>query len=123
MSTTKIHTLKSLLRVASPDHTRYYFLPQGTTLYYDDSLPEGLDRFYIYVNVEGINLPLQEIPKPNFIAPISAYPIEGEEIIDLLERYPISKDDLEGILKSQSPDKEDLQNLIHRLQKYVNSLP
>jgi hypothetical protein len=59
MSTTKIHTLKSLLRVASPDRTRYYFLPPGTTLYYDDSLSEGLDRFYIYVNVEGITLPLQ----------------------------------------------------------------
>jgi hypothetical protein len=85
-------------------------------------VPEGLDRFYIYVNVESINLPLQEMPKQNFIDPISAYPIEGEEIIDLLKHYPINKNDLEGILKSPSLDKDDLQNIINMLQKYVNSL-
>jgi len=121
MSTKKIHVLQKPIRIASENSSQYYLLPSGTSLYYDSTLPEGHDRFTVYLNVEGTELKLNDNNPSDLIDPITAYPFEHEDIIDLLNNYPASKKDIMKILKAQPISTEDAQDIITYLQEYIKS--
>lgn len=116
MADTRIHVLAHPLRVASAAQDEWYLLPAGTTLYYEDSMPEGFDRYRIYVNVEGAALDLTDAPYQNYIAPLSAHPIEGDDVFHLLQGYPVSKEDLIRLLKANPLSPEEAEEMIQFLR-------
>ena len=115
----KVHVLQHPLRVASENQNQYYMLPKGTTLYYDDSLPEGADRFYVYINIEGSPLELKNLERSDLIIPLTAYPFEDKDIVNLVKDYPVNKKDLSKILNSEFLSKDDAQEIINYLQQYI----
>jgi hypothetical protein len=119
MTDTRIHVLRHPLRIASAARDEWYLLPAGTTLYYDDSMPEGFDRYRIYLNVEGGDLDLSQVSDRYYIAPLSAYPIEGEDILRLIRSYPVNKEDLIGLLKAKPLTAEDAREIIDFLQNQI----
>ncbi len=117
MEQRQIHVLKAPLKIATNDQARpYYLLPAGTTLYFDQSMPEGFDRYFLYVNVEGVPLALTRPEPPDMVAPLTAYPLDREELSALLARYPLSRDDLARILHGSSLTRNDLIELLNTYQ-------
>lgn len=96
---------------------RNYLLPKGTTLYYEQAFPEGFVRYRMYVNVEGIDLQSTTLDDPTTIEPVSAYPVAGAELRDLLADYPLSKDDLASILRSGQLSKDEIRNLLREFSE------
>lgn len=118
MNEQKIHILTAPLKIATPDAARpYYLLPAGTTLYYDGSMPEGFDRYYVYFNVEGSPLTLSPVSPPGMIAPMSAYPLDKEELISLLAKYPLSRVDLQRILHANAITRQELIDIVNAYQE------
>lgn len=116
MGKQRVHTLQKPLRIASKFSKHYYLLPAGTVLYFDTSLPEGMDRFFVYINIEGEELELEEVEKEGLIDPLTAYPIEKQDIVELLNAYPLSVDDLTRILNSQPISESDLQEIVKQFK-------
>lgn len=116
MADSRIHVLAYPLRIASPAQNEWYLLPAGTTLYYEDSMAEGYDRYRVYVNVEGAALDVTAAPFHNYVAPLSAYPIEGEDILHLLRGYPVGKTDLIRLLKANPLSAEEVEEVIQFLR-------
>lgn len=77
--TKKIYVLKKPLKLPSPDPDKRHYLPPGTTLYFDKAMPEGFDRYYVYVNIFGEPLNAKPVPEKFFIAPLSAHHDEASE--------------------------------------------
>jgi hypothetical protein len=110
----RVHVLQKPLKIASGSSTHgYYLLPAGTTLYFDQAMPEGFSRYYVYFNVEGEPLRLTEEERPGLIDPLTAYPIDKEELISLLDQYPLSKEDLARILQSISATRQDIIEILN----------
>jgi hypothetical protein len=115
---TKVHTLKFPMLLAGPEGDGpYQLLPKGTTLYYDQSYPEGFTRYIIYVNVDRYPLPLSELSDPTSIAPITAFALNTGRLKRLLDRNPITKDDLTAILKSDQLSKQEIRELLEEYSK------
>jgi len=65
-----VHVLEKPLEIIT-DEEKPSFIPAGTYLYYDGSLKNiSIDRYYIYVNVEHLKLPLRPVENPYFISPL-----------------------------------------------------
>lgn len=87
-------------------------LPIGTSLRYTGSLPEGIDRYHVVVNVERCPLPLDNAPRPDMVEPVTAFgraevgePLFGpEELYDLLRTLGVRRGDLELIVSRWSDD-------------------
>ena len=117
MDDQKIHVLDGpLLLEPDGDDRPHYLLPAGTTLYYDTSMPEGFDRFFVYVNVEGANLPLESPPKPGWKAPLTARPPHRRDLPRLMKSYPLEKDDLRQILDAVGLSKAELRALVEEYE-------
>ncbi len=58
------------MRVGLPGLKEQFFLPKGTTLYYETSYSEGVQIYKIYVQIVGPNLPLVEEKNKNSITPL-----------------------------------------------------
>ena len=91
-------------------------LPKGTSLYFDQAYPEGFTRFRVYVNVEGIKLKGREATEKYWLDPLTAFPVDQDQLHKLLKDYPLSRQDLEAILSSGSLSQAQIREL---LQKYV----
>lgn len=118
----KVHILSEPLRIASANVNQYYLLPAGTTLYYDKSLDEGPDRFYVYINVEGPRRKLEDLRRPDLIAPLTAHPLEQEDIVNAITKYPINKGDLVKLLNAKPLTRHEAQEIIDELQSYIAGL-
>jgi hypothetical protein len=95
----------------------YYLLPSGTTLYYDGSLPEGVVRYRIYVNVEGVQHELQPVADPETISPATLYPVGKDDLISLLNAVKLDKDDVKAILSNgqfSDSDKKEIADMLQR---------
>lgn len=57
-----------------------HLLPKGTTLYYDQGFPEGVERYRVYVNLDHTPLKLKRLDDPTRIAPIRAQVLEADEL-------------------------------------------
>jgi hypothetical protein len=87
-------------------------LPAGTSLQYVGSLPEGIDRYHVIVNVEGHPLTLEDAPRPVMVDPITALsrtvsnepPLGPEELYRLLRALDVRRTDLELMLLRWSSD-------------------
>jgi hypothetical protein len=110
---TKIHTLEfPLLLAGTKENTPFHLLPAGTTLYLDKSYPEGFTRYIIYVNVDHFPLESHELSDPTLIKPITAFPLDKEDLKRLLIRNPITKGELASILKSGQLSKDEIRELL-----------
>ena len=94
-----------------------YLLPEGTTLYYDQSFPEGFTRFKVYFNVEGVKLESHDSTEKFWIDPLTAFPVDQQQLRKLLKDYPISKAELSLILKSSNISKEEIRQLLTEYSK------
>jgi hypothetical protein len=112
MSTKRIHVLRQpmLIRTNNPDKP-YYLLPAGTALYFDASMPEGFDRYYVYMNTRA-QLRTAPAEKPGLIDPIWIDPIDRGTVAKLLRDYPLSKDDLAAILRAQKLQRADIEQIL-----------
>ncbi len=123
MSDKTFYTLKTPIQFGSYDENNYFLLPPGTTLYYDQSYPEGFSTLHIYIDVKGEKLLLENIPRPDLIAPVWADMIRSDEyLLPLLDSYPLTKDDLLSILKENPPDRKDAEVIINHLAKYIKDI-
>jgi hypothetical protein len=115
---TKVHTLKFPMLLAGPEgNGPFQLLPKGTTLYYDQSYPEGFTRYMIYVNVDRYPLPTRELSDPTSIEPITAFAMDKGDLKRLLDRNPITKEELTSILKSDQLSKEEIRELLAEYSK------
>ncbi|WP_284335726.1 hypothetical protein [Comamonas sp. NoAH] len=94
-----------------------YLLPKGTSLYYDQSFPEGFARYKVYINVEGVMLEPKQVTEKFWLDPLTAFPIGAEQLKQLLFEYPLSKEDLVAVLNSKSLSKEDIRSLLEEYSK------
>jgi hypothetical protein len=108
-----VHELKQplMLTGAGSPNIRY-LLPQGTSLYYDQAFPEGFVRYKVYINVEGVKLESREATEQFWLNPLTAFPVDAENLRKLLREQPLSKDELAAILKSGSISKADIRKLL-----------
>ena len=115
----QMHTLEAPLLLVGGDAVNGppSLLPKGTTLYYDQAFPEGFVRYKVYVNVEGINLETHEADEKFWIRPLTALPMDQDQLRMMLRDYPITKNDLAAVLKSGSISKEEIREL---LSEYSN---
>jgi hypothetical protein len=115
---TKVHTLKFPMLLGGPGgNGPFQFLPKGTTLYYDQSYPEGFTRYKIYVNVDRYPLSLSELSDPTEIDPLSAYAMDKGDLKRVLDRNPVTREDLTAILKSKQLSKQDIRDLLEEYSK------
>ena len=110
---TKIHTLTAPLLVAAQDSSKnLHLLPRGATLYFDKAFPEGFTSYKIYVNVDRMPLPLEQLADPTEIRPIEAFAPSAEDLRRLLRDYPLTRDDLVSILKSTKMEKQEIRSIL-----------
>src|SRR3954462_10550820 len=85
-------------------------LPAGTSMRWTGSLPEGIDRYTVVVNVGRTPLPLEPLPRRDLVEPISAIgpadqdggPVLGpEELLELLRALGVGRADLERLLLAE----------------------
>lgn len=113
-----VHTLEyPLVLDGSSVPGQNYLLPAGTTLYYDRAFPEGLVRYRVYINVEGVKLEGSELADPTEVSPTSAYPVGKTELLKLLREYPLTKNELGSILKSGYLSKDDIKEMLVEFSK------
>lgn len=113
-----VHKLKAPLMLtggATNDHQ--YLLPAGTSLYFDQAFPEGFVRYKIYVNVEGVSLNTAPPTDKFWLAPLTAFPVEKEQLAKLLRDYPLTADELRGILAGGALSKEDIKKLLEEYSR------
>ncbi len=109
----KVHKLEAPLMLAGGhENNATTLLPRGTSMYFDQSFPEGFTRYIVYVNVEGVQLELKEANDKFWLDPLSAWPVDKPTLQELLKKYPLSKEDLSAILGSGSLSKEEIRDLL-----------
>lgn len=109
----QVHTLQApLLLTGGGTSWPLYLLPPGTTMYLDQSYPEGFTRYIIYVNVDRFPLETGVLSDPTAIRPLTAYPMEKTDLRRLLDRNPVTKRELAAILKSDQLTKEEIRELL-----------
>lgn len=113
-----VHKLEfPLLLAGAGSTTHHYLLPQGTSLYYDQAFPEGFVRYKVYVNVEGVKLESREATEKFWLDPLTAFPVDAEQLRKLLRDYPLTKDDLAAILKSSKISKAEIRGLLEEFSR------
>lgn len=118
----KIHTLKQPLLFTSEDNAGYHLIPAGTTLYYEHSMPEGFSTYRIYINIEGVDLPLEENKPFGAIKPASALSIDKNQLMSLLKDVQLKYSDLEKILDNGNFSSAEKEEVLKSL-KAKNSPP
>lgn len=110
----KVHKLESPLLLVGGDATQGHpsILPKGTTLYYDQAFPEGFVRYKVYINVEGVNLETHETDEKFWIDPLTAFPMDQDQLRTMLREYPLTKDDLAAVLKNGQLSREEIRELL-----------
>ncbi len=113
-----VHKLQyPLLLAGAGTNNQNYLLPKGTSLYYDQSFPEGFVRYKIYVNVEGVKLESHEATEKFWLDPLTAFPVTADQLRKLLREHPLSKDDLVAILKSGNISTDDIRSVLEEYSK------
>lgn len=113
-----VHKLEFPLVLTGAESTaHHYLLPHGTTLYYDQAFPEGFVRYKVYVNVEGVKLESHKATEKFWLDPLTAFPVDAEQLRKLLRDYPLTKDDLAAILKSSKISKTEIRGLLEEFSR------
>lgn len=107
----KIHKLSSPLQFGGGDGS-IHLLPAGTSMYLDQTFPEGFSRYIVYFNVEGVKLESKETTEKFWIDPLTAYPIDKDSLGQLLDSEQVNKDQLRVILKHGTLSKQDIRELL-----------
>jgi hypothetical protein len=114
----EVHTLEFPMLLAGPDgNGPFQLLPLGTTLYLDQTYPEGFTRYKIYVNVDRFPLKTTKLSDPTAIIPVTAFPMDKDDVKRLLERNPVTKEELTSILKSGVLPKAEIRELLAEYAK------
>ncbi|NHZ36764.1 hypothetical protein [Massilia rubra] len=98
-----------MLLAADSRDKNLHLLPKGTTLYYDQGFPEGVERYRVYVNLDHNILKLKQLDDPTRITPIRAQAIEAHELKRALRDYPLTKTELQAILKSDAMTRAEIK--------------
>lgn len=116
-NTTYFKLEEPLLLQAEGDARNFHMLPPGTPLYKDQSFAEGHTRYIVYVNIKGdIATEKVESEKAQLIDPIWGYPVQREDLLDLMADTPVSKNDLVRILKARKMTREELAQIVRDWQ-------
>ena len=114
----RVHTLEHpLLMIGGDVNSPPTILPKGTPLYYQKAFSEGFVTYKIYVNVEGVMLDTHEPPEKFWLNPMTAFPVQDEQLRDLLNTYPLTKDQLASILESGQISKADIRKILAEYSK------
>src|SRR5690554_3047646 len=110
----KIHKLEQPLLLSGGEvgSSEVNILPKGTTLYYDQAFPEGFVRYKVYINVEGVKFDTVDVEEEFWIDPLTAFPVDRDQLRVLLRDYPITRSDLETILKRGHIPKSEIRELL-----------
>jgi hypothetical protein len=118
----KFHILNSPMVINSDSDSHSYLLPKGTYLYFDGAFPEGFIRYKVYVNVDksnGAPLPLTE--NTNGVeAPITAYPITKESLLNMVKTIQFDKDEIKSIISNGHFSSEDIKEINDFMQQKIN---
>ena len=111
---TRVHTLKAPMILVSNEPTQnLHLLPAGTTLYFDQSFPEGFTRYKVYINVDRMPLPLRDLADPTEIDPLEARPLGQPELAKALRDYPLTRQDLEAILRAKHLTRDEIKEVLN----------
>lgn len=114
----KVHQLTAPLQfTGNSTNGPVYLLPAGTSMYFDQSFPEGFSRYIVYFNVEGIKLESKEATEKFWLDPLTAYPIDKDSLDQLLKSGQMTKEQLRSILKYGSLSKQDIRELLEEFSK------
>lgn len=111
-SSPRLHTLEQPLIIGGEPGETAALLPAGTSLYFDQAFPAGYVRYKVYVNVEGVRLEPHESQEKFWLSPLSARPIDGEQLRKLLRDYPLTRGDLAAILKHSPITREEIREML-----------
>ncbi|MFL6674546.1 MAG: hypothetical protein ACJ8LG_14790 [Massilia sp.] len=111
---TKVTTLEAPMVLVSNEPTKnLHLLPAGTTLYFDQSYPEGFTRYKVYINIDRMPLPLRDLADATEIDPIEARALSKSELAKALRDYPLTRGDLEGILQSTHMTTQEIEEVFN----------
>lgn len=108
----RLHKLEQPLIIGGGSGETTALLPAGTSLYFDQAFPEGFARYKVYVNVEGVRLESHESQEKFWLSPLSARPVDGEQLRKLLRDYPLSREDLASILEHSPVTRDEIRELL-----------
>jgi hypothetical protein len=114
-----VKTREPLMIAGRGDDENYYVLPRGTTLYYDQSYPEGFSRYMVYFNHQGV-IAGEEVPmKPEYggtlIDPLWLTNVDADTLKEIFKRFPLSKKDVAEAIKANEITKDDLADIIRSM--------
>jgi hypothetical protein len=119
----KIHIVKQPFRIAASKGNHYYlFPPPETMLYFDKSLPDGTDRYYVYIDIKGLPDDFQDLHGKHEIKSLRAYPIAAVDISKMRDGYPVNEEELLKILNTHRMTKAEAQEVIDYLQQYLKAI-
>ncbi|MFC5476639.1 hypothetical protein [Massilia suwonensis] len=108
----KVHTLTQPLIISSDRSDKVlHTLPPGTTLYFEESFPEGFTRYKVYVNVDRMPLTLRDLTDPTEIDPLEARAFDKEALNRALREYPLTRKELAAVLQSPHLTKEEIKEV------------
>ncbi|MGZ8293761.1 MAG: hypothetical protein ACXWVG_12010 [Telluria sp.] len=110
----KVHILQAPLLIASNSATtNLHLLPAGTSLYFDESYPEGFTRYKAYINIDRMPLSLSKLVDSSEIDPIEARALDKSELAMALRDCPLTRQELEAILHSKQLSIEEIQEVFN----------
>lgn len=114
-----IKTKEPLLIEGSNGDDNAYVLPLGTTLYYDQSYPEGFSRYWVYFNHKGViagdEVPMKPEYRGSLIDPLWLSNVDADTLKEMFKRFPLSKHDIAAAIKANALSKDDLADIIRSM--------
>jgi hypothetical protein len=105
----RVHTLKTpLILLSNVPSTNLHLLPIGTTLYFDQSFPEGFTRYKIYMNIDRMPLALRDLADASEVDPIEARALTQFDLAKAVRDYPLTRQELEAILHSKHLPRQEI---------------
>ena len=111
MSDKILYRLREPMLISTSKGEPYYMLPTNTVLRYQRGFSEGHQLYSVEVFAKG-SLPADKIASDTDVDSTWIYPIDADEVSNLLKNYPLSKEDLVRILKARKITRDDLAQLV-----------
>lgn len=116
-----IRTTEPLLIGGRNGDEHSYVLPLGTTLYEDQSYPEGFTRYLVYFNhkgpIEHETVTMEPKYRGSLIDPLWLETIDADTLKDVFKRFPLSRSDIAAAIKANEITKDDLTEIIQSMPK------
>ena len=106
-----LYRLDEPMLISSTNGEPYYMIPPNTVLRFQRGFSEGHQLYTIHVFSKG-KLPATQISAGTPVESNWLYPIDADDVANILHQYPLSKDDLIRILKARKMTRDELAQIV-----------